>query len=202
MFPDTARYAFFGLANVPNDEFHGILHAVQRIPRYILLLNEYRKNTEESSADFENIENAVKMIHDIAEKINERKRKIENLSQCLQIQEELNGLKEPIVDDNRYFVEQFIFIKKEINHQRLFFLFNDIVIVANQKWNVKHILDVQTLEVKVAAQNDKKALPEFELLSIGIGSAMYIGQDIETINQFKELIAECRLNLINQLCSI
>ena len=175
---------------------------MQRIPRYILLLSEYRKNTEESSADFENIENAVKMIHDIAEKINERKRKIENLSQCLQIQEELNGLKEPIVDDNRYFVEQFIFIKKEINHQRLFFLFNDIVIVANQKWNVKHILDVQTLEVKVAAQNDKKALPEFELLSIGIGSAMYIGQDIETINQFKELIAECRLNLINQLCSI
>lgn len=46
------------------------------------------------------------------------------MSQCLQIQEALDGLKEPIVDaqEDRTFVEQFVFVKKDIKHQRLFFV--------------------------------------------------------------------------------
>ena len=107
----------------------------------------------------------------------------------LQIQEALTGLKEPIIEENRMFIEQFIFIKKEIKHQRLFFLFNDVLIIANEKWKVKHILDMRTLDVKIKADGrKKKGLPEFKLISTGAGSVIYVGKDMKDINKFKRLI--------------
>eukprot|EP01084_Bolivina_argentea_P237312 398855_1 len=59
---------------------------VQRVPRYILLLRDLLKNTEETSDDYGLIQEAVGMIKDITLILNERKRAIENVSQCLQIQ--------------------------------------------------------------------------------------------------------------------
>eukprot|EP01083_Nonionella_stella_P145604 456575_1 len=166
---------------------------IQRVPRYILLLTDLRKNTEETSDDYKDITEAVEMIRGITVSINEKKREIENLSTCLHIQEELNGLSQPIIDDHRYFIDQFIFIKKTINHQRLFFFFNDIVIVANSKWKVKYILDVLTLDVKIG-KSTKEQLPEFELISSVAGNAVYIGQDKATVNKFQKLIGKHRLN--------
>merc|ERR1719474_2103388 len=121
---------------------------VQRIPRYILLLRDLKKNTAETASDYEVIDECRVMIESITKEIEERKAKIENLSQCMQIQEALSGLKTPIVDTNidRKFLEEFIFIKKGIKHQRIFFVFNDIVIIANEKWRVKQRLSINTME--------------------------------------------------------
>eukprot|EP01084_Bolivina_argentea_P059688 109021_1 len=144
---------------------------VQRVPRYILLLTDLQKNTDITSGDYNDIRDAVEMIRDITQEINERKKKIENLSICLQIESGLNGLLEPIVNDDRSFIEEFIFIKQSIKHQRLFFLFSDMIIIANEKWKVKHILDIRTLEVKVmhmctSNKLKRKQLVEFELISV------------------------------------
>ena len=70
---------------------------VQRVPRYILLLEDLKKNTMADHPDYRDINNALLMVTEITEKVNEGQRKIENLSQCLSIQHSLNGLKEPIV---------------------------------------------------------------------------------------------------------
>merc|ERR1712154_33405 len=100
--------------------------------------------------------------------------------------------------DERQFVEQFIFIKKEIKHQRLFFMFNDIVIVANEKWKVKHLLDVRTLDVKFSIYDmKKKGLPEFKLISTGAGSANYVAKDAETVNKFKKLVGKWRVEILS-----
>ena len=69
------------------------------------------------------ITESITIVEDITKEINERKAKIENKSQCLQIQEALTGLKDPIVGEgDRQFLEEFIFIKKGIQHQRIFFV--------------------------------------------------------------------------------
>ena len=184
---------------------HFLILPVQRVPRYVLLLTELKKNTATFSEDYKDINDAVEMIKDITSEINEKKRKIENLAQCMQIQESLNGLPESIVSDDRVFVEQFVFIKKEIKHQRLFFLFNDIVIVANEKWKVKNILDIRTLEVRVLSENwkdnnttnKKSKLVDFKLISCGIGSVDYVGKDINVINKFKKLVGKSRVNVMS-----
>eukprot|EP01083_Nonionella_stella_P006239 18153_1 len=135
---------------------------VQRVPRYILLLQDLRKNTEQTSSDYKEIHDAVEMIKDVTQEINDRKKKIENLSQALLIQDSLHGLKQPIMNGERTFEEQFVFIKKAIMHQRLFFVFNDIVIVANEQWDVKHILQVKTLTIKVKGDEEEEEEEEME----------------------------------------
>eukprot|EP01084_Bolivina_argentea_P249895 418490_1 len=172
---------------------------VQRNPRYILLLRDLLKNTEKKSDDYKDMSSASQMLNDVTMEINDRKGKIENLSNCMQLQEALNGLQQPIVNDNRMFIQQFIFIKKTIKHQRIFFVFNDIIIIGNEKWEVKHILDIKTLDVKIVLKNNsikflRKSLPEFVLISAGIGSVEYIAEDMETINKFTKIIDKHKKN--------
>merc|ERR1712129_56772 len=126
--------------------------------------------------------------------------KIENVSQCLQIQKSLSGLRSPIVRDDRQFIEQFVFIKQDIKHQRLFFLFNDILIISNEKWKVKHMLKVITLDVKDIKEhsenNNKKkkgGLAEFKLLSIGSGSAVYFAKNIQQVKKFAKMVGKWRI---------
>ena len=99
--------------------------------------------------------------------------------------------------------EQFVFIKQDIKHQRLFFLFNDILIIANEKWRVKHILKVITLSVKDIKMNEandgnqnnkkKKGLAEFKLVSIGFGNALYYAKNMEQVNKFNKLVGKWRI---------
>ena len=104
---------------------------VQRVPRYILLLTDLRKHSDANSEGFAAIHGAVEMVRAITREINERKRKIENLAQCLQLQQTLKGLRQPIVSEERVFVRQFIFIKRNVRHryQRIFLLFSDLLIL-------------------------------------------------------------------------
>ena len=46
---------------------------VQRIPRYILLLTDLRANIEKDCEDYQDIDDAVEMIKDITNEINEKK---------------------------------------------------------------------------------------------------------------------------------
>eukprot|EP01084_Bolivina_argentea_P037028 68456_1 len=181
-----------------------LMMPIQRVPRYIYFLNHLQNSTDEKSNDYKVINDAVDMMEGIKKEINERKEKIENLAQCLQIQESLNGLKMSIVNDNRTFLKQFIFIKKLIKHQRLFFVFSDLLIIANEKWNVKKVLKLATLDVKIDAHINRKhtklkkaKLPEFKLIAVGIESCVYIGKDLKTIQTLKKLIGKGRVKFIS-----
>ena len=90
---------------------------VQRIPRYILLLSELRKSMKASdSADWQDINDAVEMIKDITNEINERKRVID-------IEVEIGDeWMEPITKENRLFVREVSFITLFIIFILLFYV--------------------------------------------------------------------------------
>eukprot|EP01083_Nonionella_stella_P228800 810557_1 len=121
---------------------------VQRVPRYILLLTDLKKHTKPTDRDYKNIESALEFVDEITKEINERQRKIENFTQCLQIQEALSNLTQPIVKTNRTYQKQFVFVKKSNKHQRQFFCFNDVVIMTNHHWVVKEIMDIRIVDIK------------------------------------------------------
>merc|ERR1719464_1076044 len=83
---------------------------VQRVPRYILLLSELKKHTAKTHSDYQIIGEALALVTEITEKINSEKKRIENISQCLQIQRTLIGLEHPIIDrqHHRLFEGQFV----------------------------------------------------------------------------------------------
>ena len=176
---------------------------IQRIPRYILLLNDLNKHTKQNDIDHKHTKYALECVQEIANEINERKRIIENRSTLLQIQESLNGLTESIIQPNREFLKQFVFIKKANNRQRILFCFNDIVIVTNSKLKVKHILDVRTIEIKFqhhkeVNSDEEVKFAEFNLLHpLSKKPILYISKTIADIEEFEKIIKENRLILMD-----
>lgn len=58
---------------------------IQRVTRYLLLLQELKKRTHREHADYQELEDVLSKINETVNAINERQREIENLSQCLQV---------------------------------------------------------------------------------------------------------------------
>ena len=174
-----------------------MVRPIQRCPRYILLLQNLRENTEPESREYDIIEKVLAVIADIAAEINERQAQLENTLQCLQIQQSLKGLKISIVDEERtYCGEEFMFIKAAIGHSRRFFVFNDIMVVANEDWKVKHILDILTVEIKTA--DEERGRAKFELIAPEIKSIRYIAKNWETIKRFRDIVVKWRIGRFNE----
>ena len=170
---------------------------MQRVPRYILLLTELKKNTSEHHADYGDIDDALNMITEITEKLNSEKKRIENMSQCLQIQRTLVGLEHPIIDREniRLFEGQFILIKKNGNRRRQFFLFNDILIIANIKDRVKNIVSMRTIDIKRSEDEED----EFTLIAAGSDKPnVYIAKSAFELQQIETIIKKNRLMVWNK----
>eukprot|EP01083_Nonionella_stella_P186983 686041_1 len=128
-------------------------------------------------------------------KINERKRKIENLSQCLQIQQSLTNLRQTIVDQRREFVGQFVFIKKENKRQRQFFVFSDMIIIANKKWSVKEIInDLRTVHVAIDYEEKNRNILN---LIYGDHSCLYIAKGANDMDKFQHIVEQNRVRLLD-----
>jgi len=65
---------------------------VQRIPRYVILLEEMVRYTHKSHPDFRELTLALSKMHNIADYVNEKKRDFESLAQVSAIQETLVGI--------------------------------------------------------------------------------------------------------------
>ena len=121
---------------------------IQRVPRYMLLLEDLKKKTPEQHQKYQTLSEALEIITNVANSINERKREIENMSQCLQVMENLRELNRNIVEPHRKFLNQFLFRKKDNQRPRQFFVFSDLIIITNLKMKVKMILDMRTIDLK------------------------------------------------------
>ena len=166
---------------------------IQRVPRYMLLLQDLIKRTPESHKNFKGLNEALDIINNVAVSINERKREIENMSQCLQIMENVRDLNRNIVEPHRKYLNQFLFRKKENKKSRQFFVFNDLVIVCSLNMRVKMVLEMKFVELKLQNENEfilltAKGKPKpFEL---------HTAQNKpENIKQFEELIIKSRSEL-------
>eukprot|EP01083_Nonionella_stella_P074868 203213_1 len=187
---------------------------IQRIPRYMLLLSELKKHTPPSSFnDVRDIASALDKVTNICSTINEKQKEIENMSQCLQITETLTALNFNIVEPHRKYIAHFIFRRANDSRNRQFFVFNDIVIIANTKWETKRVIKLQKFKAKKVC---------FEQLSIRIegdatGNRNYDGSvvyektddiaakdrhvDVSNVDMFCEMINKCRVRLYKRTMS-
>jgi len=127
-----------------------LIMPVQRIPRYILLLGDLLKNTPKEHMDYKETENALQKAKEIADFLNEGKRKAENASRVVVIQDSLIGLDEELVKQGRSYVREGMVIKKKKNASDYchFFLLSDILLYTVQnkkKYKVKHKVPLTAL---------------------------------------------------------
>jgi len=106
---------------------------VQRIPRYIMLLDDLLKHTSATHPDYNGLEKAIETTKEVTVTINEKKRELENTQRILLIQESL-GNAENLVAPNRTFLldGSFLEVKKGGSKYRYLFLFNDLLVVSQQ----------------------------------------------------------------------
>uniref|UniRef100_A0A6B2L7U5 DH domain-containing protein n=1 Tax=Arcella intermedia TaxID=1963864 RepID=A0A6B2L7U5_9EUKA len=67
-----------------------LISVIQRIPRYVLLLQDLLKHTNPNSKDFEQLEGAVKSLKGTATNINSEKKKYENMQRTIKVHQELD----------------------------------------------------------------------------------------------------------------
>ncbi|KAK5582495.1 hypothetical protein RB653_004080 [Dictyostelium firmibasis] len=108
-----------------------LIAPIQRIPRYILLLQDLLKNTKESHPDHQDLSLALKKMKDVAEYVNEKKREAENLNQVLTIQSSLTGKFNNLAEPHRRYVKKGTLISNDKIH--LYFLFNDLLVKTENK---------------------------------------------------------------------
>ncbi|PRP81651.1 hypothetical protein PROFUN_01158 [Planoprotostelium fungivorum] len=101
------RFAHFLKVQIHHPESNNLdllsflITPIQRLPRYILLLEDLIKNTPQDHADYVPLTLAVEKIRGIADHVNEEKRVSENIQQIMKIQDELAGDFENIVEPHR-----------------------------------------------------------------------------------------------------
>lgn len=65
---------------------------IQRIPRYVLLLQDLLRHTESKHPDHDDLVQALKEMRQVADYINEKKREAEALNLVVRIQERIQNL--------------------------------------------------------------------------------------------------------------
>lgn len=70
-----------------------LIMPIQRIPRYILLLEDFRKHTKEDHPDYESLGSAIELVKKVAQDVNEAIRIAENMNKLIVIQARLQGCK-------------------------------------------------------------------------------------------------------------
>ncbi|GAM17857.1 hypothetical protein SAMD00019534_010320 [Acytostelium subglobosum LB1] len=110
-----------------------LITPVQRIPRYVLLLQDLLKHTESTHPDFLHISEGLKVIKEVAISINDTKRRADNSLKVIEAQNKLVG-KFPnlVVADRRYIHEGFLMHgPSNAKAKRVYvFLFNDILLLS------------------------------------------------------------------------
>ncbi|EGC36722.1 hypothetical protein DICPUDRAFT_46997 [Dictyostelium purpureum] len=108
-----------------------LIMPIQRLPRYILLLQDLLKNTKETHTDYNDLSIALKKMKDVAEYVNEKKREAENLNQVLNIQSSLTGKFNNLAEPHRRYVKKGTLISNDKIY--LYFLFNDLLVKTENK---------------------------------------------------------------------
>ncbi|PRP76763.1 hypothetical protein PROFUN_14888 [Planoprotostelium fungivorum] len=112
-----------------------LIQPVQRIPRYVMLLEKLQKYTWKDHPDHEDISLAVKKLMDTATIMNEKKRDAEGARKVFEISKNMTGKVPVLLDAHRRFVREGQL--KVYENQRLklrhVFLFNDRFIVTRER---------------------------------------------------------------------
>ncbi|XP_038049889.1 rho guanine nucleotide exchange factor 39-like [Patiria miniata] len=124
-----------GKPECANLTLHALLITpIQRIPRYKLLLEELLSSTDENHEEYEQLQEAAARMTEVTYGINEYIREHENFQKMLLIQTSLTGGAPRIIAPGRKFIREGTLMKVSKKgssaHERMFFLFNDMLIYA------------------------------------------------------------------------
>ncbi|KYQ90529.1 pleckstrin (PH) domain-containing protein [Tieghemostelium lacteum] len=108
-----------------------LIMPIQRLPRYVLLLQDLMKHTQETHTDYNDLTLALKKMKEVAEYVNEKKREAENLNQVLMIQNSLSGKFKNLAEPHRRYVHKGALFHHDKVY--LYFLFNDLLVKTENK---------------------------------------------------------------------
>jgi hypothetical protein len=137
---------------------------VQRIPRYELLLREFLKNTPEGHTEREILVAAFEKVQKIAQYINESKRRVENMSKVLAIQNKIEGnMDVPLLAPHRRLIKEGhveVCRTNLLGHnyrKRVIFLFNDSFLTTAEDFAFKDwvLIEGDTFSVHPVEEHGK-----------------------------------------------
>ena len=137
-----------------------LIMPVQRIPRYVLLLRELKKNTPDTHPEYEALTVALTKIESIGTHINESKRQVEQMSKLLDIQNRLRNKEFVIFKPDRRLIKEGLIrrLREEFVLERsreephpsdvddmLLFLFNDMLLWTTKEFDIAGHVPLDTL---------------------------------------------------------
>ncbi|KAJ1368716.1 putative GDP-GTP exchange factor [Parelaphostrongylus tenuis] len=115
---------------------HHLICPVQRVMRYQLLLQEYKKHLTEKDADYTDADAALQLVLEAASHANEMMKKLDGFGKVVEVQEQL-GNSISLVSPGRELLKtgtlQKISSTTEKTEERTIFLFNDLILLAGER---------------------------------------------------------------------
>jgi FYVE/RhoGEF/PH domain-containing protein 5/6 len=172
---------------------------VQRVPRYVLLLSDLMKNTDENHPDYTNITKSYEAIKSLADSIDEAIGKAKSRAQCIEIQsriETLFGRKAlpfpTLVEAHRVLLKESVLKKQGSSGKTVdqkFYLFNDLLLVtpvhAEKFQTSLKPYYIQSITVK----NLKPTDLSFQILSFGESFTVF-APNMATKNEWIKMLEE------------
>jgi hypothetical protein len=109
-----------------------LIMPIQRLPRYVMLLEDLLRNTPKDHADYDDLATALAKVQEVADYVNEKKREAENVNQVLDVQARLTGMNKSLAEPHRRFVRQGSVMNMDAKGETMLFLFNDILVTAKE----------------------------------------------------------------------
>eukprot|EP01103_Thecamoeba_quadrilineata_P016791 TRINITY_DN5723_c0_g1_i2.p1 TRINITY_DN5723_c0_g1~~TRINITY_DN5723_c0_g1_i2.p1 ORF type:complete len:678 (+),score=96.17 TRINITY_DN5723_c0_g1_i2:266-2035(+) len=129
-----------------------LIHPIQRIPRYMLLLNEMVKHTPAEHRDYRSLVRAATEIRKVATYVNDRKEEAETIWKVVEVEKCLVGLETKLSQPHRRFVKEGLLEDMSERKEIMLYLFNDIIIVATP-------IDVHRKRRKTSKSNRSSLAP-------------------------------------------
>lgn len=133
---------------------------IQRIPRYVMLLQELARSTPTTHPDFQPTLESLAKVKQLADKVNDYKREVENSTKVLTIQQSISGkLPVKLFAPHRRFVREgklsLLTGNDKKARARFCFLFNDLLLVAKKKkegYSYKRLLFTKDIQLQDVAE--------------------------------------------------
>jgi FYVE/RhoGEF/PH domain-containing protein 4 len=185
-----------------------LIEPIQRIPRYLLLLNEFLKKMEPTHIDYADFTQALSQIQEAANFLEAEKDKAVHKSKLIELQGQIKGLTSKNIDLSAFSWRRFIHSgqlllesgKSKMSEYVHFFLLNDLLIVGVEKKSQIHLLHVMEVKDIVVSniQNDADEGEErnaFQILTERtnmVVSTTKATEKAEWLNAFRQAITEIK----------
>ncbi|KAJ5072920.1 faciogenital dysplasia protein [Anaeramoeba ignava] len=169
-----------------------LIAPIQRLPRYVLFIEEIVKNTSKNHPDFKYFQQALVKIKEVADQVNIKKREQENLEQLLEIRPFIRGFE--VVSKNRKIIKQgdiIISYKNNQRQKRKCLLFNDCLIIMQRNWDHNFTFEIKVSfeQIQIIGNEDKSLI-----LVNGANKIWMFFPDMKTKNGWESAIKETLIN--------